>query len=63
MSAHSKNALFLIATGALSTGANTAFAHDGHGLIGSHWHATDTWGFIAMVGVVALAVWLSRGKK
>jgi len=63
MSAHSKNAPFLIATYALSTGASTVFAHDGHGLGGSHWHATDSWGFIALMGVVAVAVWLSRGKK
>jgi hypothetical protein len=38
-------------------------AHDGHGLPGSHWHATDVWGFAAAAGVIALAVWLSRGGK
>jgi hypothetical protein len=59
----SKFALVLIATCAIFTGAGTAFAHDGHGLGGSHWHATDSWGFVAMLGVVALAVWLSGGKK
>jgi len=37
-----------------------AWAHDGHGLFGSHWHATDTLGFVAGVGAMALAVWLSR---
>jgi hypothetical protein len=59
----SKNTLLLIAAYALSTGASTAFAHDGHGLAGSHWHASDSFGFMAMVGLIALAVWLSRGKK
>ena len=40
-----------------------ALAHDGHGLFGSHWHATDVMGFLAAGGVVALLVWLSgRGK-
>ena len=37
-----------------------AFAHDGHGLWGSHWHATDVLGFVALAGGVALAVWFSR---
>ncbi len=36
-----------------------AFAHDGHGLFGSHWHATDALGFV-VVGLIALAVWLSK---
>ena len=40
-----------------------AMAHDGHGLAGTHWHATDVWGFAAAAGVIALAVWLSRGGK
>ncbi len=40
-----------------------ALAHDGHGLFGSHWHATDVLGFVAAAGVVALLVWFSgRGK-
>ncbi len=37
-----------------------AFAHDGHGLFGSHWHATDALGFVAVAGLIALAVWLSK---
>jgi hypothetical protein len=37
-----------------------ALAHDGHGLWGAHWHASDTFGFVALTGVIALAVWLSR---
>ncbi len=50
---------------ALCTGllALPALAHDGHGLFGSHWHATDVLGFVAAGGVVALLVWFSgRGK-
>jgi len=34
-----------------------AAAHDGHGLIGGHWHATDVLGF-AVAGLIGLAVWL-----
>ena len=50
---------------ALSTSllALPAFAHDGHGLLGSHWHATDVLGFVAAGAVVGLMVWFSgRGK-
>ena len=40
-----------------------AFAHDGHGMFGSHWHATDVLGFVAAGGAVALMLWFSgRGK-
>ncbi len=44
----------------LMTMAVNASAHDGHGLTSTHWHATDTLGFV-LVGVLALAaVWFSR---
>jgi len=57
------NAIVLLAVYALSTRANTAFAHDGHGLMGSHWHATDVLGFVALGCLAAVAIWLSgRGK-
>ncbi len=40
-----------------------AFAHEGHGLPGAHWHATDVWGFVAFAALLAVAIWLSgRGK-
>lgn len=42
--------------------ATGAFAHEGHGLAGTHWHATDVWGFVAFAALVAVAVWLSRRK-
>ena len=43
--------------------ASSAFSHEGHGLSGSHWHASDAWGFVAVGGLLALAIWLSRGGK
>ena len=47
--------------GALTAGASaSAMAHDGHGLFGAHWHATDTLGFVALAIAVAAAIWLSR---
>jgi hypothetical protein len=42
---------------------SASFAHDGHGLVGSHWHATDVWGFAAVGLMLAIAIWLSSGKK
>jgi hypothetical protein len=40
-----------------------AQAHDGHGLAGAHWHATDVWGLLVVGALAALAVWFSRGGK
>ena len=34
-------------------------AHDGHGLSGGHWHATDTAIWIALA-LAGLALWWSR---
>ncbi|MEZ5664709.1 MAG: hypothetical protein R3E94_14445 [Burkholderiaceae bacterium] len=48
----------LLAT-ALTTSTLVARAHDGHGLTGGHWHATDALGYV-VVGLIALAIWLSR---
>ena len=53
----------LIAACALSTGASTVFAHDGHGLMGSHWHSTDVLGFVAVGCLSAVAIWLSGRNK
>ena len=39
-----------------------ALAHDGHGMQGSHWHATDLLGLVVGLAVAAL-VWRSRGDK
>jgi hypothetical protein len=48
---------------ALMATSLTAAAHDGHGLAGTHWHATDAWGFAVAGVLIALAVWLGRGGK
>ena len=47
----------------INLSATAAFAHNGHGLAGTHWHATDVLGFVAAALAVGLAVWLSRGGK
>lgn len=57
------NTLKTIAISPLLTGAGSVFAHDGHGLGGVHWHATDAWGFVALGAMIALGIWLSRGGK
>ena len=53
----------LLATSAILTGASNTLAHDGHGFMGAHWHATDAWGFAALGAAIAVALWLSRGRK
>ena len=30
---------------------------------GLHWHATDTWGFVVVGALMAIAIWFSRGGK
>ncbi len=52
----------LVAT-ALALAAAPALAHDGHGLTGGHWHATDAWGLVGLVMALAAAVSLTRGGK
>ena len=51
-----------LATTAALMSACAAMAHDGHGLAGSHWHATDAWGFACVAVLAALAIWSSRDK-
>ena len=52
----------LATAGALLMASAHSLAHDGHGLMGIHWHATDAAG-LALVAVLAgIAIWLSRGK-
>ena len=43
----------------LASSALPALAHDGHGLFGSHWHASDALGFV-VAGLLVLAVWAAR---
>ena len=43
--------------------ATSAHAHAGHGApLGSHWHATDTAGFLTVAVLAGIALWLSRGE-
>jgi membrane peptidoglycan carboxypeptidase len=46
----------------IALAAPLAAAHEGHGLTGSHTHATDTWGFVGLGLIVAAAVWFGRRK-
>jgi hypothetical protein len=54
--------LKLIAASAVFTWATSTFSHETHGLTGSHWHATDALGFVAVAALVAVAWWLSARK-
>ena len=47
----------------LALWATRARAHDGHGLTTSHWHASDSWGFVALAVLMAAAIWSSRKDK
>lgn len=42
--------------------ATRAFAHGGHGAAQWHWHATDSAGFVFLLVVAALALWMSRDQ-
>ncbi len=53
----------LIAACAVFYWATSVFAHENHGFEGSHWHATDVWGFVALAVMLAVAIWLGRGGK
>jgi hypothetical protein len=53
----------ILSFGTLLLAAQATLAHDGHGLAGAHWHATDTVGLLLVGGLAALAVWFSRGGK
>lgn len=53
----------LIATQAIFLPATNLFAHDGHGMQGSHWHASDATGFVVLIVMIALTIWLSHGGK
>ncbi len=57
------NAINFLAVYAISTGSSTVLAHDGHGLAGTHWHATDAWGFVVVGCLSAAAIWFSRKGK
>jgi len=46
----------------LAAASLTAHAHEGHGLAGAHWHATDVFGFLALLAVAGAVAWW-RGRK
>ena len=50
----------LISLCAVFLPAISAFAHEGHGFAGSHWHASDVAGLAALGVLIAVAVWLSK---
>lgn len=49
--------------GIMALGAGSVFAHEGHGLHGSHWHTTDVIGFVVAAVALAIALWVSRSGK
>jgi hypothetical protein len=53
-------AIKIAASAALGMHAGATFAHEGHQLPGSHWHATDLWGFVAIGVLLAVATWQGR---
>ena len=46
----------------LALTAGASLAHEGHGLNGSHWHASDAFGYAVLGLAVVLAVWAARRK-
>jgi hypothetical protein len=52
-----------LASGILALGAGPTFAHENHGLYGSHWHATDVIGFVVAAVARAIAFWYSVSGK
>jgi hypothetical protein len=52
-----------LATALLALAHVPVMAHDGHGLTGGHWHATDAWGLVGFGLALAAALWLTRGGK
>jgi len=62
MPSHILQSRWIKAATALATLALHAstWAHEGHGMEGSHWHATDSWGVLAAAVVAGLVF---RGRK
>ena len=54
-----KNAISFVALVAVLTSTGSVLAHEGHGLGGAHWHATDVLGYVA-VAVLAAVAWFKR---
>ena len=56
-----KIALMLLSAVTTASITTAVVAHDGHGLAGTHWHATDALGFAVAATLVAMAFYF--GKK
>ena len=56
-------AIKLIAIKATITPAGMLFAHDVHGFEGSHWHASDAFGFALLAVAIGVSLWFGRGGK
>ena len=53
----------LIAIQAIITPSTALFAHDGHSFEGSHWHASDVFGFGLLAAAIGISLWFGRGGK
>jgi hypothetical protein len=53
----------LIAIQVTITPATSILAHEIHGLIDTHWHASDVFGFVILAAAIGLTLWFSRGGK
>jgi hypothetical protein len=51
-----------IAACAASTLPAAVFAHEGHGMLSSHWHATDVFGFVVLACALGLTWWFFRNR-
>jgi hypothetical protein len=40
--------------------SSAALAHEGHGAAGTHWHATDLWGFVVFGALAVMVIWHLR---
>jgi len=49
-----------VGAASLLVGAGSAWAHEGHGLLGAHGHSTDGFGLVLVGLLVAAALWLGR---
>lgn len=56
-------AIKLVAINSIITPASVLLAHDGHGLAGSHWHASDVVGFALLAVAIGISLWFGRGGK
>lgn len=56
-------AIKYIAITSIITPTTLIFAHDGHGFEGSHWHASDVFGFGLLAAAIGISLWFGRGGK